>query len=138
MLIRSRRNHIHRDDRGVAVTELALTLPLLVLIVLGTIEICSMIFLQQTLRICAYEGARVALVPGANINNVRAAIEQLVEDRNINSVSITIDPADFDQREYGSALRVAVTADCGSNGVVAPWFFRSRQLTGEIHMMMER
>ncbi len=138
-------NRLHRcwsrtNERrqGAAVAELAVVLPLLMLILLGTIEICSLIFLQQTLRVCAYEGARVALVPGAKLENVTEAINQLVEDRNIDGVSIVIDPPDFDQQAYGSVLRVAVSADASSNSLVTTWFIRNRQLSSEIHMMVER
>ncbi len=53
-----------RPRDGVAATELAVCMPVIVLVVLATIESCAMIFLQQSLSIAAYEGARVALAPG--------------------------------------------------------------------------
>ncbi len=45
-----------RRRRGVAATEFAVCLPIIVLLVLGTIEACSLIFLKQTLAIA--EGAQ--------------------------------------------------------------------------------
>lgn len=129
----------YKDSRrAVAVSELAITLPILVLIVLGTIEICSMIFLRQGLRISAYEGARVALVPGSDIGNVQAACQQVLDDRRISSASISVDPSDFDQQPYGSIVSVTVTAPCSANSLFAPFLFSGRSLTGQLQMMIER
>ena len=48
-------------------------LPIIVLLVIGTIEACSMVFLKQSLAIAAYEGARTAIIPGATKAQVEAA-----------------------------------------------------------------
>lgn len=127
-----------RSRRAVAVSELAITLPILVLIVLGTIEVCSMIFLQQGLRISAYEGARVALVPGSDSGNVQAACQQVLDDRRISSGSISVQPSNFDQQPYGSIVQVTVTAPCSDNSLFAPFLFTGRTLTGQMQMMIER
>ena len=42
-------------------------------LVIGTIEACSMIFLKQSLAVAAYEGARTAIVPGTTQADVDAA-----------------------------------------------------------------
>lgn len=127
-----------RSRRAVAVSELAITLPILVLIVLGTIEVCSMIFLQQGLRISAYEGARVALVPGSDSGNVQAACQQVLDDRRISFGSISVQPSNFDQQPYGSIVQVTVTAPCSDNSLFAPFLFTGRTLTGQMQMMIER
>lgn len=57
---------------GAAIIELAVCLPLLVLITLATIKACSMIFLKQTLIIAAFEGARIGMLPGSAALNVEA------------------------------------------------------------------
>ncbi|HAC89792.1 MAG TPA: pilus assembly protein TadE [Planctomycetaceae bacterium] len=127
-----------RSRRAVAVSELAITLPILVLIVLGTIEVCSMIFLQQGLRISAYEGARVALVPVSDSGNVQAACQQVLDDRRISSGSISVQPSNLDQQPYGSIVQVTVTAPCSDNSLFAPFLFTGRTLTGQMQMMIER
>lgn len=47
-------------------------LPVLTLVTLATIESSAMIFLQQSLSIAAYEGARISLVPEAEAAKVRS------------------------------------------------------------------
>ena len=45
------------NRRAVATVELAVCLPVLALLVLGSIEAASFIFLKQTLQVAAYEGS---------------------------------------------------------------------------------
>ena len=42
--------------------ELAVCLPVVVLLVIATIEACSAMFLKQSLTVAAYEGVRTALI----------------------------------------------------------------------------
>jgi len=54
--------HLNRGSRrAVAASELAVCLPILVLLVLAMIESCTMIFLKQSLTVSAYEGIRKAI-----------------------------------------------------------------------------
>jgi hypothetical protein len=55
----------HRDERGQAVTEMALMLPLLFVLVLGVIELTTAIHEAMTIAAATREGARVA---GALVN----------------------------------------------------------------------
>ncbi len=75
---------------GAACVELAVVLPVLVLIVLGTIEACAMTHLTQSLYIAAYEGTRVSLIPKSSTANVRDAIDEILSSRRIkNPASIS-------------------------------------------------
>ena len=56
------RNHLKRE--GVAVTECALVAPIIIAFMLFTIEICTVLFLRETVTIAAYEGARVGIQRG--------------------------------------------------------------------------
>jgi Flp pilus assembly protein TadG len=51
---------------GAAIVELAVVLPVLLLLLMGTIQACAAIHLQQSLDITAYEAAgRTFAIPGA-------------------------------------------------------------------------
>lgn len=122
---------------GAAVTELAITLPILVLMLMATIECCCMIFVTQTLHIAAYEGTRVALVPKITPAQVDFAIRQILNDRRVQNATITIEPSNFAAAPIQSFIRVRVTAPANSNTLVSPLFFTNQTLRGECSMMKE-
>ncbi len=123
--------------RGSAVVELAITLPVFVLILFGTIETTTMIFLQQSLEICAFQGARVAMIPSSDSTKVNTACDTILSDRKVNSATVTITPTDFQAQPYGTTIRVRVTAPCNSNSPFSPWFYGGKTLTGEVAVMKE-
>jgi Flp pilus assembly protein TadG len=126
-----------RRRRGVAATEFAVCLPIIVLLVLGTIECCSMIFLKQTLAISAYEGARTAIIPGATKTQVEAACNQVLTDHKVNGATISIKPTDFAALNPGDFVDVTVNAPCNANSVVPNTFYRGRTLSSSASMMIE-
>ena len=122
---------------GTAVTELAITLPILVLMLMATIECCCMIFVTQTLHIAAYEGTRVALVPNITRAQVEFAVNQILNDRRVKYATITIEPTNFAAAPITSFIRVRVTAPANTNTLVSPLFFTNQVLRGECSMMKE-
>lgn len=126
-----------RKRRGVAATEFAVCLPIVVLLVVGTIEACSMIFLKQSLEIAAYEGARTAIIPGATKANVEAACNQILADRKVKGASISVKPSDIDALKPGDYVDVTVTAPCNNNSVVPNTFYRGKTLSSSASMMIE-
>lgn len=123
--------------RAVAATELAVCLPVVVLIVLGTIEACSMIFLKQSLTVASYEGARTAIVPGITIDEIRDTCTQILDDRRVEGATITISPLDISSLSPGDYVDVTVTAPCDLNAVVPNAFYRGRTLSASASMMIE-
>src|SRR3954469_7084651 len=69
--------------RGVAAAELAVCLPVIVLIVLATIESCSAMFLKQSLTVAAYEGVRTAIATGGSASKVQAICNSILQDRSV-------------------------------------------------------
>ena len=132
------RNRSRAMRHGVAVSELAVCMPVLVLIVLGTIESCAMLFLQQSLDIAAYEGARMALVPKAKAANVTYQCELILKDRGVNDATAKVTPVDFGRASEGSWLRVETSAPFNSNSLVGGWIFSGRTSTASVQMMKEQ
>lgn len=126
-----------RKRLGVAATEFAVCLPVVVLLVVGTIEACSMIFLKQSLAIAAYEGARTAIIPGATKATVEAACNQILADRKVKGATITVKPSDIAALNPGDYVDVTVTAPCNSNSVVRNTFYRGKTLSSSASMMIE-
>ena len=122
---------------GAAMVEFALTLPLLLTIVLGTMETCSMLHLKQTLHIAAYEAARVSLVPKTTTAQVSYSAQAILTDRKVQGSSIAISPSSFSTAAIGSYITVTVTASSNSNFGVPLLFFKDKTITGTCSMMKE-
>jgi Flp pilus assembly protein TadG len=123
--------------RGIAAVEFAVILPVFLIILLGAIETCTMIFLQQSLEIAAYEAARVTLVPESDMADVNGAANHLLNARRVNGAVLTVMPADFANAPYGSFIRVDVSASCSQNSPMRLSYFSTRTLTGSVEFMKE-
>jgi Flp pilus assembly protein TadG len=96
--------------RGGAVVELAITLPLLVIVSIGVIDICEQIFLKQSATVVAYEGARLAARRTATTAQVRRRCEQLMNERRISDGTIQITPAQVQNAATAAEVTVVVEA----------------------------
>ena len=126
----------HRRS-GVAAAEFAVCLPVLLVIVFGSIEACTMIFLKQSLTVAAYEGIRVAVEHDATNTDVDTASNQVLTDRKVNGGTIVTVPADITTAAIGTYITVRVTAPCNSNSAMRGWFFNNYSIDGEATMMKE-
>jgi len=70
---------LRRDDRGVALMEMALTLPLLLLISVGILEFGRAFQTWQIVTNAAREGARVAVLPGISDSMVTARVNEYIQ-----------------------------------------------------------
>jgi hypothetical protein len=132
-----RQNPRRRKSRGVAAAELAVCLPVVVLIVLATIEACSALFLKQSLTVAAYEGARTALADRTNPGGVQDACKQVLKDRNVRGGNIKLKPSDISSLQPGDFFDVTISAPCDKNSLVPTTFYRGRTLQATASMMVE-
>jgi Flp pilus assembly protein TadG len=126
-----------RTRLGVAATELAVCLPVIVLLVVATIEACSMVFVKQSLTVSAYEGVRTALVKGATASDVQATCDQILRDRNIVGGTVVVTPPNIQSLNPGEYVDVTVSAPCDQNTIVPNGFYRGRDLSATASMMIE-
>lgn len=94
-----------KNNRGQAIVEMALVLPIILLIMAGTIEFGRILHQYIVVTAAAREGARSAAVRNDDttvINTAKAAAVSI--DRG--QLNISIDPA---LRSRGDAVRVTVT-----------------------------
>jgi Flp pilus assembly protein TadG len=131
------RNRRSTRRRGVAASELAVCLPVMVLLVLATIETCTMIFLKQSLTVAAYESVRCSLQPGAVASDVQTTCDGVLTDRRINGGKLTISPANFTQLTPGQYVQITVSAPADKNSVIPGSFFKGKTLSATATMMKE-
>ncbi len=80
----------HQNRRGTALVEMALVLPIFLMVVLGVIEFGRAMMVSQIVTNAAREGARSAVVDGSSNAAVTSSIEDFLEG------AVGIAPEDVD------------------------------------------
>lgn len=120
------RKTIGRSRSGSATVELAICLPVILLVVGGAVEGANFAFLRQTLSQSAYEGIKVAVRRNSNSADGLAAARALVQQRNLQGVTFQFQP-DPAAAAPGSPVTFIVTApgDANSQFPVGPFSGRT-------------
>ena len=128
---------LRRTRKGAAIVEFAVTLPIILLLVFATIEICTCYSLQQSLKVAAYQGCRVGLSAESTQEIVERQTRFVLDARGIKSyvISINQDPTTLSSNDF---LTVEVNAPAGSNSPMTSWVVGDRNLSGSVSMMTER
>lgn len=133
-----RRNSARRQ--GVAAAELAICLPIVIAICVATIDICSAMFLRESLTVAAYEGARVGAPKGGTDALVRTRVLDLLDERNIVYDAgdvVSISAPGFGGADTMEHVTVTVRAPAAGNLVSATQFFNNKQLQAQVTMRKE-
>ncbi len=134
----SGRHAILGKQIGLATVEVALTLPILLLITLATIDTCHVIFVRQSAKIAAYECARMAIIPGIKREQLDRQCAAILESRNIKDFELSMsveDPALFMK---GDLLQVEVTVPADSNSLGISWFYQGRVFEETVSILVEQ
>lgn len=123
--------------KGAAAVELAVCLPTLILLVIASIEACSMIFLDHSLSIASYEGLRVAVRRDAVVTDVEARCNALLTARDVAAANVAISAANLAAVPSGEQVWVEVSAPCDANSILPPWFYGGKTLTARLTMVKE-
>jgi Flp pilus assembly protein TadG len=78
-----------KSRQAAATVELAICLPVVLTIAFGTIDICSVLFLKESLTIAAYEGARAGMPWEKLLTATDTFVGLLSETPNEELVSVT-------------------------------------------------
>ena len=132
-----KKRKLNQPRNGVAAVEMAVVLPVLMSLTLGVLEVTNVIYLQQSLKICAYEGARVSLLPNTTKGNVVATCEKLLAVRRVKNATVTVTPSNYESLPYGTKIEVSISAGLSDNLVSPMFVLTNRTLTAKVVMMKE-
>jgi Flp pilus assembly protein TadG len=121
--------------KGAAALEFAVCLPVLVLIVLGSIELTNFIYLKQSLTSAAYEGAREAVRRDATDASVTTVAQSVLAARRIAGATVRVSPGT--RTNTGSLLTVEVSAPSSANRILVPRIVQGLTAQGFATMMKE-
>jgi len=119
---------LNRNNRdGSVVVEAALVIPIIITIMFATLEICSGYYVQESVTIAAYEGARFAARENGRVrgeeeppfaeSDITDYVTEILEARGVTSapeIKIDLDGRTFDTIEVLEPIRVTVS--CPTNG----------------------
>jgi Flp pilus assembly protein TadG len=126
-----------RACSGLAAVELAVCLPLLVMIVLGSIEATNAIFFKERLTSAAYEGARSATTPGVTYATAVAAANAVLTQYKIVGGTVTITPVVTASTPTGTAVAARAVAPFSSNAILPPFIVGKVFTVGSATVVME-
>lgn len=134
-MLRSRQTQIGYRS-GVVSVEMALTVPLLFLVLIGCIEFARLNMLRNSLENACYKGARAGSIPGRTAQDAinRAAQElQLVGVRNS---KIDVMPGTI--TDATPEITVTISLPLNDNAWVSPHFLKDRSLIRSCTLTREK
>lgn len=124
--------------KGAATVEFAICLPLILLLVFGSIEATDAIFLQQALTTAAYEGVRNATTSMGTSATAQTAANAVLTARGVTGATVTVSPAVTPATISGTNVTVTVTAPFNAaNSLTSANFagFLGRTLSASVVMV---
>ncbi|MEM0925423.1 MAG: TadE/TadG family type IV pilus assembly protein [Planctomycetota bacterium] len=139
------RHRTHRSARGsllrrgAATVEFAICLPALIALTIGTIDLCSMLFLKESITLAAYEGARRGVGRDRTNDDVIARVQEFLDERNI---QYSGNPCSFSSPDFSNAdtlenVTVQVTVPCDGNLLIPSVLFAGVDLSADVTLRKE-
>jgi Flp pilus assembly protein TadG len=134
---RDSRRSRQANRRAAAVVELALCLPVIMVLVVASIECCDMIHVQQALQVSAYEGARKAALPDSDSAEVLQVANNLLAAYSITGATTKISPSQISNVPKGTQITLTVSAALDLNRKSVDFMFGGRTMTATCVMVKE-
>ena len=139
-MVRNSRLGARRRRRGAAMVEMALILPIFLLLTVGLIEFGRAFMVQQMVTNASRDGARLGSLPGIGNSEVEASVRQSLTVGRIDSnvVRVTVTPTNLQEAQTGAQVRVGIqVAFQDVSWMPAPWFLGQANLSSETVMRRE-
>lgn len=127
----------HRPRKGAALIELAICLPVFFMITMASIETCRMIYVRQSLKIAAYECARLAIIPKIDHQTLQDQCDAILVGRRIRGYTFTCEPYDPQTLQFGQLFKATVQAPAEANNLMGTWFYRNSTFNESVTIMAE-
>jgi Flp pilus assembly protein TadG len=129
-----------RKRRGVATLEFAMVLPVLLILTIGTLDLCSLMFLKESVVLAAYEGARQGVGRDRTNADATSRVTAFLDERSVvhsGAGAVTISGAGFDGAETLEAVTVTVTVPADGNLLIPSQLYGGMDVTAEVTMVKE-
>lgn len=126
-----RKTALADQRQGVATVELAVCLPVIVLLIFGSIQACDLIYLRHGVTTAAYEGSLEASRIDATTATVKARIDQVLVFRGVKdgTSSIQASANEIANLAGGEPMTITVSAPVGRNMMLSGFFLLPSTIT---------
>jgi Flp pilus assembly protein TadG len=97
--------------RGIETIELAICLPVLLLVTFAGFEYGWLVLRSMQIDQAARAGARYAAMSGSNAESIHDRVAQALQRSGIASATVIVDPADPSSVEAGTSITITVDVD---------------------------
>ena len=132
---------LHVNKRGVlrrsgtAVLEMAVSLPLLITLVFGAMEMANAVFLRQSMNMAAYEAAKVITRPGSNEALARTRCQEIMTVRKVSAYTLTFSPTVTTATARGTQVTVTLSAPASNLSYGPMQFMTGKTLSTTVVMV---
>ncbi len=128
--------------RGGAAVEAAFCLPLIIILMAGTLEVCSGIYLYESCKVAAFEGIRIGIRRGGSADEVIIRAQEVLTARGIvipadGDFGITTEPADFGQLNSLDPITCTIAVPTQGNTIFLFDTFTNRTIRASVTMVRE-
>ncbi len=128
-------HRIRQARRGAHIVEMALVLPILIMVVFGIIEFARANQIRQTVKQAAYEGARVGITTDATVTNVQTSANSVLSSVGITGATVTVSPNPITSTT--TFVTVTVSASATANGWFMKYFTAGQAITAAVTLESE-
>jgi len=120
---------------GTAALEMAVSLPLLITLVFGSMEMANAVFLRQSINMAAYEAAKVITRPGSNEALARTRCQEVLTVRKVGTYTLTFSPTVTATTAKGTQIRVTLSAPATNLSYGPVQFMTGKTITSNVFMV---
>ena len=123
-----------RNRRGVAAVEFSICLPVLALLLIGSIEFANAIFLRQAITLAAYEASQIATGIGGTETAAKTRGQEVLAGYDIVDGEITVTPSITADTAPLTEVTVTVSVPANSNSVGINRFLDGKNIQKSVTM----
>ena len=135
MIPQSSNKHAQRCRPGALTVEVAICLPILLMVLFACFELAHANMLLHATESSAYEGARVGIIPGATSEKVEAAVGGVLKSVGINHYKVKVKPNKINADT--ESVEVEVTVPFRHNTSIPPFFVKDPKFRGKCELSRE-
>jgi Flp pilus assembly protein TadG len=128
---------LYRFRRATASVELAVCLPVIVLLVFASLEGANMLFLRQAVVQSAYETAKAAAKAHGQQATAETLGRQVLSSRGVSTPTISFTPANVQALAPGSTFSVAVSVPGNARSIIGFGPFNGLIVRAQATMLKE-